>query len=72
MFIYWFLSINEVIFLGCSEAEMIFLGCLKISWTDVSAECPPPLGSFRTNIKFWIYQNYSPLQNLERSIPIIS
>ena len=37
---------NELIFLGCNEAEVIFLGCLKISWTDPPpvcrcAECPP-------------------------------
>ena len=45
MFMDRFLSINELIFLGYSEAEVIFLGCLKISWTDppvsVCAECPP-------------------------------
>ena len=51
MFMYRFLSINELIFSGCSEAEVIFLGCLKISWTDppvcVCAECPPGALSFR-------------------------
>ena len=34
---------NELLFLGCKEAELIFLVCLKISSTDpvcVCAECP--------------------------------
>ena len=43
MFLRRFLNINELMFLGCSEAEVLFLGCLKFCWTDPPpcAECPP-------------------------------
>ena len=44
---------NELIFLGCNEAEMICLGRVKISWTNPSPLCvcaELPLGSITFGI----------------------